>query len=120
MALQKPSAADVIALTQTDLPEPVVSAIIDDAALMAENCLSTKSAAVQEAALKWLAAHLIASTSDEGSQTISSTKLGDASDSYARATTGDGVSGTTYGQQAIALAPCLAYLGRARAKVTVV
>lgn len=119
MSLTKPIAADVIALTGTGLSEAVVSDIIDDAALIGD-CLSTLSSAKQEAALKWLAAHLIASTSDDGSQVLTSAKLGDASDSYARAKTGDGIAGTTYGQQAIAIAPCLARLGRAKASIEVV
>lgn len=118
MALSKPTAAVVIALTGTELPEAVVTAIIDDAALMANDCLSPLSAEVQEAALKWLSAHLVASSDGEGQ--VSSEKLGDASVTYARGTLGDGISGTMYGQQAIALAPCLAYLGRARATIGVI
>lgn len=118
MALSKPSAADVIALTGTSLDAAVVTAIIDDAALMADSCLSPLSDAVQEAALKWLSAHLVSSSGGEGQ--VSSEKLGDASVTYARGTLGDGVSGTMYGQQAIALAPCLAYLGRAKATIGVI
>lgn len=119
MALSKPDAADVISLTGTDLSSSVVSSIIDDAALIG-SCVSDLTDAEQEAALKWLAAHLIASTSDESSQAVSSAKLGDASDTYARAKTSDGIMGTTYGQQAVAIAPCLARLGRAKASIEVV
>lgn len=118
MALQKPSAQDVIDLTETDLPQAVVTAIIDDAALMAEECLKSLTGDRQEAALKWLSAHLIGSTNSGG--VLTSEKLGDASESYSRATVGDGISGTVYGQQAIALAPCLARLGRARASIEVI
>lgn len=116
--MAKPTASDVIALTGTDMPEAVVSAIIDDAALIAADCLSSVSDALETAALKWLSAHLIASTNDGG--VIQSEKLGDASDTYSRAATGDGIMGTTYGQQAVALVPCLGRLGRPTAKVTVV
>lgn len=120
MPLSKPAAAVVIALTGTDLDEPTVEAIIDDAALIAERCLSGYSSAIQQSALKWLAAHLIASTSDEGASVRSSEKLGDASDGFARAQFGNGIMGTTYGQQAVALVPCLGRLGRPTARVTVV
>lgn len=120
MALSKPAASVVISLTGTDLPEPVVTAIIDDAALLAEKCLANFSSDRQVAALKWLAAHLIASTSDEGASVRSSEKLGDAADGFARAQLGNGIMGTTYGQQAVALAPCLGRLGRPTARVTVV
>lgn len=119
MALTKPTAADVIALTGTDLSSAVVTQIIDDAALIG-SCVSALTSDEQEAALRWLAAHLVASTSDDGSQVVSSAKLGDASDSYARAKTSDGIAGSTYGQQAIAIAPCLARLGRAKASIEVV
>lgn len=120
MALSKPAASVVIALTGTELSEAVVSSIIDDAALIAAACLEPKSDEVQASALKWLAAHLIASTSDQESKVVTSTKLGDASDTFGAAQLSNGIMGTTYGQQAVALAPCLARLGRARAKITVV
>lgn len=114
----KPQASEVIDITGTELSESVVSAIIDDAALMAEECLSFVSDDVGTAALKWLSAHLIASTEEGGVRT--SEKLGDASESFVRAKVGDGIMGTTYGQQAIALVPCLGRIGRPRAKLRVV
>ena len=120
MSLNKPTAQSVIDLTGTDLESAVVGSIIDDAALLAEKCLENLDADRQAAALRWLTAHLIASTSDEGSKSVSSSRLGDASDSYSSASTGDGISGTSYGQQAIAIAPCLARLGRARASIKVI
>lgn len=120
MALQKPTPGDVIDLTGTKLDTAVVSAIIDDAALIAEDCLSSLTGDRQKAALKWLSAHLVASTSDTGAAPMTSKKLGDASKGWTRAQVGDGVSGTTYGQQAIAIAPCLGRLGRPRASVGVV
>lgn len=119
MAIAKPSAQDVIDLTGTALDESVVSSIIDDAALMVEDCVKNLSAERQEAIVKWVSAHMIASG---GEGTLTSMKLGDASESYARATLGDGLSGTTYGQQALLLDPngCLAKLGRAKATIEVV
>lgn len=117
MAISKPTAAVVIALTGTAFDAATVSAIIDDAALIAENCIKNYDATRQEAILKWLAAHLIASTGGEGVAT--SDRLGDASTSWARAPLGDALKGTTYGQQALLLDTngCLAKLGRARATV---
>ena len=117
--MAKPTAEVVIALTGTELSEGVVSSIIDDAALIAGPCLAGVSDALETAALKWLAAHLIASTSDMGSATLTSDKLGDASQSWSRAQMGDAMMGTSYGQQAVALVPCLARIGRARASIEV-
>lgn len=118
MSLIRPTAQTVIDLTGTDLPESVVEVIIDDAIIIGRACLSPLDAETQEAALKWLAAHLIAST-DSGAQ-LSSERLGDAQQTYVRAQVKDGIAGTLYGQQAIAIAPCLARIGRAKARITVV
>lgn len=118
MAIAKPLPADVTALTGSGFPEPVVQAFIDDAVLIAEKCISAMPEARQKSVLKWLAAHLIASTDEGGVRTSES--LGDASESFARAKMGDALKGTVYGQQAIALAPCLGRIGRATAVVTVV
>ena len=118
MSLTKPDPQEVIDLTGTTLGEHVVALVIEDASLIGAECLSGLSSAAQQAALKWLAAHLIAST-DSGA-TLASESLGDASQSYVRAQVKDGIAGTVYGQQAIALAPCLARIGRAKARITVV
>src|SRR5690554_2459596 len=103
----KPSADMVIQLTGTGLPEDVVAGIIDDAALLVERCISKLDGPRQTAIIKWVAAHLIASGPD---LMLKSERLGNASDTYATATLGDGLKGTTYGQQALALDPngCLA------------
>ena len=111
------TAAEVIALTGTSLPEAAVGAIIDDALLIAADCIAGVSEARADSAIKWLSAHLVASLGSEG--VLTSRKLGDASKSYARAQVGDGIAGTTYGQQAIAILPCLARVGRARASIEV-
>lgn len=115
-----PSAADVIALTETDLATAVVTSIIVDAENISAECRAAASLtdAEETTVLKWLAAHLVASTRD--SAVLTSTKLGDGADSFQRAQVGDGIAGTVYGQQAIAMLPCLATLGRAKATVEVV
>lgn len=120
MALSKPDSQDVIDLTGTALDSGVVSALIDDAALIGKDCLESLTDEYQKAALKWLAAHMVASTSDQSSAVLTSNKLGDASKSWARGQMGTAIQGTTYGQQAVALVPCLARLGTAKASVEVV
>lgn len=118
-----PTASEVIALTATDFSEAVVSAIIDDAALIAEGCIETYSEARQTAIIKWLACHLITSTngaSGTGSGSIISDKLGDAATTYAKsALTGEGLKSSHYGQQALLLDTngCLARKGRPPASV---
>lgn len=117
-----PSAAAVIALTGTSLTEAVVESIIADAALIAETCIANYGEARQTAIIKWLAAHLVASTATGGESTLTSEKLGDASRTYARATTGEGLKGTMYGQQALSLDTngCLFRKGNGRATVSVI
>lgn len=116
-----PTASDVIALTGTALPEAVVTSLIADAALVAGECLTGYSDDRQTAIIKWLAAHMVAST-DAGGATLTSEKLGDASQTFARATMGEGLKGTIYGQQALALDinGCLAGRGKGRASVEVI
>lgn len=114
------AAADVIAITGTELAEAVVTALIADAELVAGDCISSYSAERQDAIVKWLAAHLVAST-DAGGVSVTSEKLGDASLTFARATLGEGLKGTFYGQQALALDTngCLTGKGRGQASVEV-
>jgi hypothetical protein len=115
MAVEKPTAADVRAIIATALTDQQIGALIDDAALLAEKCIEALSAERQKAILKWLTAHLIASTGPGGVKT--SSKLGDAQDSFARASLGTGLAGTTYGQQVLALDPngCLVNVGKVKA-----
>ncbi len=117
MALAKPEPSDVLAITGPVLPAHVVQGIIDDAALMAERCISQYEADRQKAILKWLAAHLVASTNDGA--TMSSSKLGDAQDAWSRASLGDGLKGTVYGQQVLLLdtCGCMSRLGKPRASI---
>jgi hypothetical protein len=117
-----PTASDVIDLTGTAISAAVVSALINDAALVADgDCFAAYSEERKTAIIKWLAAHLVAST-DAGGGTLTQDKLGDASQSYARATMGEGLKGTMYGQQALALdtSGCLFRLGKGRATVCVI
>ena len=115
---QLPSANDVITLTGTELTAPVVEAIIADAALIAAQCLDGVDGDRQEAALKWLAAHLV-SSAGEASGSLTSDKLGDAAQTYAKSVTGAGLMGSAYGQQAIALLPCLSGIGMRTGKFVV-
>jgi hypothetical protein len=119
MAIALPTADDVRAIIETDKTDPQIEAIIADAALIAKACIADLDADVQKAIVKWLTAHLIASSASgiEGGAQITSMKLGDASESYARASMGAGLAGTSYGQQALALDPngCLAQIGMRRA-----
>lgn len=116
------TAAEVIALTGTSLDSATVDAVIADATLVvSENaCYNAYEDARKDAIIKWLTAHLISSTSQDGS--VTSEKLGDASVTYARAALGDGLKGTTYGQQVLLLDynGCLTKLGRAKATFEVV
>lgn len=116
-----PLASEVIALTGTSLDAGTVTGVIADAALVAEDCIKGYNEQRQTAIIKWLAAHLLASTDASGG-TLTSEKLGDASQSFARATMGKALEGTMYGQQAIALDTngCLIRKGRGRASIQVV
>lgn len=113
-----PTASDVIALTETDLSEAVVYGIIADASVLAADCLSGVLDPAYTSVIKWLAAHMVASAGDS-SGAMTSDRLGDAQQSFSRAVTGAGLMGTAYGQQAIALAPCLSGLGMRQAKTWV-
>lgn len=113
-----PDAQDVIELVGDSFDTEFVESIISDAALIAARCLDGVPCGTQKAALKWLAAHLIASTQEGG--VLTSSRLGDAQESYSRAVMGNGIMGTTYGQQAVAILPCLGRAGRAQARITVV
>lgn len=113
----KPDVDAVRLVITTKISDSAVSALIDDAALIAAGCpvVDTYSTDLQTAIVKYLAAHLIASRSD-GPGVLVSKKIGDASESYGRATMGMQLQSTTYGQQAIALDPtgCLKRLGNVR------
>lgn len=111
---------DVRAITESTLPDAVITALIGDAGLIGGPCIDQYDTARRDAIVKWLAAHLVASTSTDGS--LTSESLGDASRSYARGQLGDRLRGTTYGQQALALdlKGCLTRRGGAPATFEVV
>lgn len=115
-----PPALVVIEITGTRLSEPVVTMLIEQAALISKKCIENLPPELQEAIVMWLAAHLVATTGDS-SGTVTTRKLGDAQKSWARATVGEGLKGTSYGQQALLLDPCgcLSRLGKPTATVEV-
>ena len=117
-----PTVKSVIEITGTDIGGAVVSAIIDDAASLVSDCIVTYDAARQASIIKWVAAHLISSTAAGGEKVLTSWKLGDAAETYGRASLGDGLRGTVYGQQALLLDTngCLTGLGKGRASVQVI
>lgn len=123
MAIEKPTPDEVRAIIDTDADDAVISAMIDDAILMYGHCLEAMEPARQKAALKWIAAHLLFSADKGGEDTVrTSRKLGDASDTYARATLGEGLRGSIFGQRAITLDPtgCLGFEGSGKRKACVV
>jgi len=117
MPIATPEVSAVRAIIGTGLSDPQVQSVIDDAALLAEGCpaVAGYDAPRQKAIIKWLTAHLIASTAHAG--VLTQKALGDASESYARPQTGLNLAGTSYGQQALVLdqSGCLAALGGKRA-----
>lgn len=115
-----PTTTEVRAIAQTELDDAALAGVIEDAWLIAEHCIAGLDEIRQRSIVKWLAAHLVSST--DSSALLASTKLGDAQDTFVRAVTGEGLKGTTYGQQALALDPngCLARLGKARSTFEVV
>lgn len=116
--MANPDAADIIALTGTTLSQALVETLIAQAALIAAPCLVGASDDLETAVLMWLTAHLVASTSTNA--TVTSRSLGDASKSYSVGQLNNGVMGTLYGQQAVALLPCLATIGRSTAVLEII
>lgn len=119
MTVEKPGVEEVRAVIATDLDDPAILALIDDAALIAARCLAPLEPERQKRILVYLVAHLIASTiSTQGRGRIVSDRLGDAARSYAQ-NFGQQLDGTAYGQTALLLDPngCLARLGRSRASI---
>lgn len=113
-----PTATEVRSIIDTALTDEQIDSIVTDAVLLVETCSSGWSDARYTSILKWVTAHLIASRGGtEG--VLTSSRLGDAQDNYMRTTPGDGLKGTTYGQQALALDTngCLVNLGKRRAFV---
>lgn len=118
--MARPTASTVLALTGLDVDTTVVDAVIDDAAILADPCSASWTEEQETAILKWLAAHLLASTHD-GAVTKSES-LGDASMTWQRPQVGEALRGTSYGQQALALdhTGCLIRRGRPKATMEVI
>lgn len=119
MAVTLPTAAQVRAIITTDLTDDQIDSYVVDASLLVARCISVLDEVTQTTIIKYTAAHLIQSNgqaSGEGfaNTSVTSMKLGDASESYARAAVGSGMASTSYGQQAIALDPngCLLTIGQ--------
>jgi len=102
-----------------------VQSMIDDAALLVNRCVTTLACDLQATIIKWVAAHLIASTSTStsgGTGVVTGERLGDASINYAKPVLQSfGLSSTTYGLQAIGLDPngCLTTIGLRKTLVEV-
>ena len=114
MALATPTTAEVRLTITTSLSDAAVDQFVADAVLMAEPCttIETFSAAKQKAIIRFLAAHLISMNDASARKTQES--IGDASESFSTPVLGANLSGTTYGQQAIALdsSGCLSKIGK--------
>ena len=112
-----PPASDVKDIIDTDKPDSVVNAIIRDAYFLARECVSRYEVEHQQRIVVWVAAHLLASTGADGVR--ASEKLGDASETFVRATLTTNLMGTPYGHQAIMLDAfgCLRRLGNAPASI---
>lgn len=111
-----PTIAEVRRIITSAQDDAAVQMAIDDAGLLVEPCVSSWSDARATAIIRWMAAHLLSSMSGASgsSKSLASKSLGDASESYARATLGDQLKGSTYGQQALTLDSgcCLLKLGK--------
>lgn len=124
-AICEPTVEDVRVIITTGMSDAQVQAMIDDAALLVNRCITTLACDLQATIIKWVTAHLIASTSTAtsgGTGVLTGESLGDASFSYAKPQLQSfGLASTTYGLQAIGLDPngCLTTLGLRRTRVEV-
>jgi len=121
MSLAKPTVEQVRAVypPATTLPDATVVLFIDQAAIIAGMCAAVFGYPEdqQVAIVMWIAAHLL-QTSRGSSGVITSSKLGDAQDSYAAPTLGPGFNSSFFGMQAALLDPsgCLVNLGKYRVR----
>lgn len=125
MAIERPTVDDVRAIIgQSDLTDDQINSYIDDAILITENCIKNLSPNRQKAILKYVVAHLLYTTGlldDTNSVALTSRRLGDASETYARSELGKGLASSPYGQRAIELDPnrCLETIGNQKRKAFV-
>ena len=118
--MSNPTAQEVKRIIATALDDDAINQMIEDAAMLGGACVDGYDADRRKIIIRWLTAHLIASSHNEGA--LQSESLGDASETYARAQLGDSLRGTVYGQQALALDAkgCLSRIGKKRASVQVI
>lgn len=95
---------------------------ISDAGLMLNACAKLYDDERQAALVKYLAAHLLASSQVGAAGSLASESVDGTSYSRATATLGQNLKGTTFGQQALLLDPngCLQSLGEMNARLWVV
>lgn len=112
-----PSSEDVKSIIDTEKTDAIVNTVIEDADLLVSRAIANYADDRKKAIVKWVAAHLIASTDVDGIR--ASEKLGDATDSFARPKLGDLLKGTPYGQSALLLDEegLLDKLGKAKATI---
>ena len=97
-----PTPGKVREIIDTAKPDSAIESCIAYAAMVAEDYVRHLPGPRHTAIITWIAAHFLASTDVDGIRTAE--KLGDASDSFARAKLGELLMGTPYGQQAVLLA----------------
>ncbi len=97
-----PTPDQVREIITTAKPDSAIESVISYAAMVVEQYITHFPVDRQRAIITWVAAHFLASTDVDGVK--SAMKLGDASETYARAQLGQLLLGTPYGQQAILLA----------------
>ena len=118
--MSNPTVQEVKRVIATALDDDAIEQMIEDAAMLGGDCVDGYNADRRKIIIRWLAAHLIASSHNEGA--LQSESLGDASESYARGQLGDALRGTVYGQQALSfdVKGCLSRIGKKRASVQVI
>lgn len=107
---------DIRAILETDLPEADLQAYIKGATELVNHAIgSAMPVALKDEVIRWLSAHLVASTRE---QQLQSAGAGTATAVF-QGKTGLGLDATQYGQQAKALdfTGQLASLGRPRAEL---
>lgn len=113
-----PTPSEVKVTIKTLLSDEAIQQFIDDAVLMVEPCtvIATFSEAKQKAIIRYIAAHMIATSGDGTEGRMTSQKIGDASETYEAGTLGQGLKASSFGQKAIEMdtSGCLASLGKQR------
>jgi hypothetical protein len=110
--------ADVRLIISTEASDAQVQVAINDVTLMAARCLALiADEPTRDAIVKYLAAHLLTIIDSTGAGVATSSKLGDASDTYKTDGFGRSLGSSNYGQMAIQLDPngCLQRIGNPKA-----